>query len=83
LTLSAPGGSKVGTVDVVLNLNAMAGAFDSCTAFGAPPPAPGGAGLTHLRGRWCGASYDRDATARARFGVYRGAEEVIFVRENY
>jgi uncharacterized protein DUF6701 len=84
LTLSPPGGNKVGTVDVVLNLNAAAGAFDSCTTF-APPPAPTGAGLTHLRGRWCppGPSYDRDATARARFGVYRGAEEVIFVRENY
>jgi MSHA biogenesis protein MshQ len=84
VTLSPPGGSKVGTVDVVLNLNASAGAFSSCTAI-APPPAPTAANLAHLRGRWCGPSpnYDRDATARARFGVYRGAEEVIFVRENY
>jgi uncharacterized protein DUF6701 len=84
LTLSPPGGSKVGTVDVVLNLNTAAGAFSSCTAF-APPPTPTAADLAHLRGRWCppGPNYDRDATARARFGVYRGAEEVIFVRENY
>jgi uncharacterized protein DUF6701 len=84
LTLSPPGASKVGTVDVVLNLNAGAGSFSSCTAF-APPPTPTAASLTHLRGRWCppGPNYDRDATARARFGVYRGAEEVIFVRENY
>ena len=83
VALSAPGAGKTGFVDVVVNLNATAGAFNSCTAFGPPPPAPSGAGLAHLRGRWCGASYDRDATARARFGVYRGAEEVIFVRENY
>ena len=84
LTLSPPGGNKVGTVDVVINLNATAGAFASCTAF-APPPTPTAANLAHLRGRWCGPSpnYDRDATARARFGVYQGAEEVIFVRENY
>jgi MSHA biogenesis protein MshQ len=82
LTLSPPGGSKLGTVDVVINLNTTAGAFSSCTAL-APPPAPTAADLAHLRGRWCGASYDRDAVARARFGVYRGSEEVIFVRENY
>jgi MSHA biogenesis protein MshQ len=82
LTLSPPGGSKLGTVDVVINLNATAGAFSSCTAL-APPPAPTAADLVHLRGRWCGASYDRDAMARARFGVYQGVEEVIFVRENY
>jgi MSHA biogenesis protein MshQ len=84
VTLSPPGGNKVGTVDVVLNLNAAAGALNSCTAI-APPPAPTAAGLAHLRGRWCppGPNYDRDATARARFGVYRGAEEVIFIRENY
>ena len=84
LTLSPPGGSKLGTVDVVINLSATAGAFSSCTTF-APAPTPTAANLAHLRGRWCGPSpnYDRDATARARFGVYRGAEEVIFVRENY
>ena len=84
LTLSPPGGSKVGTVDVVINLNATAGAFSSCTPF-APAPAPTAANLAHLRSRWCGPSptYDRDTTARARFGVYRGSEEVIFVRENY
>lgn len=84
LLLSPPGGSKVGTVDVVINLNATAGAFSSCTTF-APAPAPSAANLAHLRGRWCGPSlaYDRDTTARARFGVYRGSEEVIFVRENY
>lgn len=83
LTLSAPGAAKSGSVDVVINLNAPAGAFNSCVAFGAPPPSPTGAGRDYLRGRWCGASFDRDATARARFGVYRGAEEVIYVRENF
>lgn len=84
LTLSPPGGNKVGTVDVVINLNATAGAYSSCTAF-APAPTPTAANLAHLRGRWCGPSpdYDRDVAARARFGIYRGAEEVIFVRENY
>jgi MSHA biogenesis protein MshQ len=83
LTLSAPGGTKSGTVDVVINLNAAAGAFNSCVAFGAPAPSPAGADLEFLRGRWCGASYDRDPTVRARFGVYKGTEEVIHIRENF
>jgi MSHA biogenesis protein MshQ len=60
LTLSAPGSTKSGTVDVVVNLNAAAGAFNSCVAFGAPAPSPAGADLQFLRGRWCGANHDRD-----------------------
>jgi len=83
LTLSAPGAGKSGSVDVVVNLNTPAGAINSCVTFGPPAPTPSGANLAHLRGKWCGASYDRDSTARARFGVFKGAEEVIFIRENF
>lgn len=81
LTLSAPGAGNNGSVDVVVNLGSTT-TIDSCVTWGTTP-APAGADLTYLRGRWCGASYTKDPTARASFGQYRGAEEVIFIRENF
>lgn len=76
ITLSPPNAS--GSVDLAVLLGASAA---TCSAF-APPP--GGSGNTPwLRGQWCGAAYDRDPVARARFGIRRGSSEVIFIRENY
>jgi hypothetical protein len=76
ITLSAPNAS--GSVDLAVLLGASAA---TCSAF-APPP--GGSGnAPWLRGQWCGAAYDRDPVARARFGIRRGSSEVIFIRENY
>jgi MSHA biogenesis protein MshQ len=80
LSLSAPGAGNNGSVDLVVNLGAT---FDSCTTFAAPPPTPAGANQPWLRGRWCGATQTRDTTGRATFGVYLGAEETIYVRENF
>lgn len=42
-----------------------------------------GATHPHLRGNWTGALFDDDPTARATFGTFKGAGEVIFMRENY
>ena len=42
-----------------------------------------GAAHPHLRGNWTGALFDDDPTARATFGTFKGAGEVIFMRENY
>jgi MSHA biogenesis protein MshQ len=42
-----------------------------------------GADRAYLRGNWSGASYDQNPAARATFGVFKGAEEVIFIRENF
>jgi MSHA biogenesis protein MshQ len=81
LLMSAPGAANNGSVDIVVNLGTTT-TIDSCLTWGTTPT-PTGANLSHLRGQWCGATYTKDPTARATFGVFKGAEEVIFQRENF
>ena len=79
LQLTAPGAGNNGSVDVSVNLTSgTAGA--SCTA---GMPASTGANRAYLQGAWCGATYVNDPTARATFGVYKGADRFIYQRENY
>jgi MSHA biogenesis protein MshQ len=83
LQLAAPGGANNGSVTLTVNLGASASG-NTCTAVGAGPgPATTTANFPHLQGNWTGANYDQNPTARATFGVSRGANEVIFVRENF
>jgi hypothetical protein len=82
LTLSAPGATNGGSVDVVLNLGTST-TIDTCATWSPSTPTPTAGNLAHLRGRWCGGTYTKDPTARARFGVFRGSEEVIHLRENF
>jgi MSHA biogenesis protein MshQ len=37
----------------------------------------------YLRGKWGGANYDQNPTARATFGAYKGSEGWIYMREVY
>jgi MSHA biogenesis protein MshQ len=86
--LSAPGSVNNGSVDLRVNLNGVTGNF--CTGVGGSESPVTSAGRAYLLGRWNNAdndgkpstSYDDDPVARATFGVYRGSEEVIHVREN-
>ena len=49
-----------------------------------PPTSPtASADLPHLQGNWTGATFNQDPSARVTFGVYRGADEVIDMRENF
>jgi len=82
LLLAAPGSGNNGSVNVTVNLGAAASG-STCTTQGGAPGSATTAILPHLQGNWSGANYDQNPTARATFGVSRGAEEVIFVRENY
>ncbi len=42
------------------------------------------AGLGSLRGDWDGDSlYDDNPTGRATFGIYKGRDPIIFLRELY
>jgi MSHA biogenesis protein MshQ len=68
LTLAAPTGGATGTVDLALNLGSTT-ADQSCLT---THPATTGAGLAWLRSNngSCAATYDRDPSARASFGVY-------------
>ena len=85
LKLAAPGGGRYGTVDVALSLGG--GATDaSCLQPWTPgvgDAATAGANLAFLRGAWCAGTYDKDPSARASFGLYRGADALIYQRENY
>jgi MSHA biogenesis protein MshQ len=45
--------------------------------------ATAGANVAALRGAWCGSAATSDPAARATWGLYRGADGVVFQRENY
>jgi MSHA biogenesis protein MshQ len=82
LQLAAPGSGNGGSVDVTVNLAASASG-STCTAQGGAPGSATTANLPHLQGNWTGGAYDVNPTARAAFGLFRGAEEVVYVRENF
>ena len=85
LRLAAPAGGRRGTLDVALSLGSAA-ADGSCLQPWAPgggDAATAGANLSYLRGAWCGASPDKDPSARASFGLHRGNDGLMYRRENY
>lgn len=83
LKLRAPTGGRRGTVDLALSLGSTA-ADASCLQTWAPDIlATTGAGLGHLRGAWCASTYSKDPSARASFGLYRGADSMVYMRENH
>ncbi|MCE4555870.1 DUF6701 domain-containing protein [Roseateles cellulosilyticus] len=88
LLLAAPAAGHVGTLDVAVALDAATPPADaSClktqTGWTPAKAATGGAGLAALRGAWCGSSATSDPAARATWGLVRGANGVIYQRENY
>jgi hypothetical protein len=94
LTLSAGSGSiplepitsgHRGTFDIAVSLGSSATDYACLQPWtpGSGDAATAGAGLTYLRGAWCGSSYDRDPSARISYGLYRGADKLLHQRENY
>ena len=77
--LTKPGAGNNGAVDITVNLGAASGS--TCMA-GASSPASG-ANKTWLQWKWSGATFDKDPKARATFGIYRSADEFIYLRENF
>jgi MSHA biogenesis protein MshQ len=82
LVLAAPGAGNSGSVDLTVNLGATASG-STCTTQGGAPGSATTANLPYLQGNWSGGAYDQNPTARATFGISRGSEEVVFVRENF
>jgi MSHA biogenesis protein MshQ len=41
------------------------------------------ANKTYLQWKWSGSNYDKDPKARATFGIYKNADEFIYLRENF
>lgn len=85
ITLSAPGGSRVGSLDVAIALDKGANPADeSCMPAGwRATPATAGPNLAALRSAWCNTAPVKDPSARATWGLYRGSDGVVFQRENY
>lgn len=98
LTVPIPTGGRV-TFDASINLASTGAetAASSCLknlALSTPTrpwapvvtngaPSPVRTGLNHLLGQWCDANYVNNPSARGSFGLYRGADSTIFLRENY
>jgi hypothetical protein len=81
LVLSAPGNNNQGAATLTVNLNG-AGATTTCTVAGVPAAAQNAA-QPWLQGNWTTPTFTQDASARATFGAFPGAGEVIFIRENF
>ncbi len=79
--LIKPGNGNDGAVDIAINLNAATG--NRCTAVGAAGPAATNANKPWLQGNWGTATYDADPIGRATFGVFKSADQFLYLREVY
>jgi MSHA biogenesis protein MshQ len=77
INLSAPGNGDDGWTNLTLNLGAAA-VGNRCTAVGGA-----GAASTTANRPWLQFPAGTNPAARATFGVYRGNNEFIYLRENY
>ena len=81
--LVKPGSNNNGSVDVGVNLNGVVGTIGRCTAQGAAGPTATNANIPWLQGNWGTASYNADPVGRATFGLFKSADEFIYLRENF
>jgi hypothetical protein len=80
LKLTMPSPSAAGSLDLAIKLGSGASADQSC------PGSMGsvtGAGLEYLQSQWCGTNFSRDPRVRIRFGTYKNANQMIYMREMY
>jgi len=80
LIMANPSGGALGSVDLSVNLGTTA---SGNTCVGGSSVAHSAASKTYLQGAWTGGTYTVNPSARAAFGVYKGSQEVIFIRENF
>src|SRR2546425_8458874 len=80
LIMAKPSGGAVGSADLAVNLGTTA---SGNTCVGGSSVAHSAASKTYLQGAWTGGTYTVNPSARATFGVYKGSDEVIFIRENF
>lgn len=83
LSLAAPAAGRSGSYELALSLGASATDASCLQSWTPGKPATAGAGMAYLRGAWCSASYGKDPSARATFGLYRGTDATVYQRENY
>jgi hypothetical protein len=77
LKLLKPSPTARGSLRACVDLDSGAGGDTACQA-----AAP--ANMTYLQGAWVtGSGYVKDPSAQLIFGAYKGADQFIFMRENY
>lgn len=83
LKLVKPGAGNNGSVYLTVNLGTTATGQTCVAPLPATQQATMAANQSYLQGKWTGASYDQNPHARATFGVYKNANEFIYMREMY
>ena len=79
--MSPPGSGNNGSVVLTARLESAVAGPTTCVG-GASTPVTG-ADRLYLRGNWTAPAYTENPSGRATFGVYRGADEVMDIRENF
>jgi MSHA biogenesis protein MshQ len=79
--LTKPGSGNQGSVDLTINLNGASG--NACVAIGGVGPAATNANKAYLQSNWGSGSYTDNPRARATFGIYKNADQFIYLRENF
>ncbi|HEX9450152.1 MAG TPA: DUF6701 domain-containing protein, partial [Burkholderiales bacterium] len=79
LKLTLPGSGNDGAVDLTVNLNGASGGT-TCTP---SATAVTNAGKSWLQGNWGSGLYSEDPHGRATFGIFKSADEFIYLRENF
>lgn len=76
MRLTAPGSGNSGSVDVCVDLGSDPAGGTICSATSAS--------MSYLQGKWApGTNWNNDPKVRATFGVYKNANEFIYLREMY
>jgi len=78
--LTKPGNTKNGAVDLTVNLGASASG-NTCTS--TTSSAATTANKAWLQGDWGSGSYSDNTRGRATFGIYKNADQFLYLREVY
>ncbi len=83
LKLVKPGAGNNGSVDLTVNLGTTATGQTCVAPLPTTQQAVTAANLSYLQGKWSGTNYNQNPQGRATFGVYKNANEFIYMREMY
>ncbi len=81
LRLNLPGAGNNGSVNLCVDLGIDTPAVPPNTAPVCVAAVP--ANLPWLQGRWSEINFDDDPTMRGTFGIYKNANQIIYIREMY
>jgi len=82
LVLTPPSGGVTGSVDLTVRLEQSPTA-QTCISGNTNPVVVQGENATYLQGNWSISTFTQNPSAKATFGVFKGADEVIYLRENF